>query len=46
MIQDNAKNLAQPSEEEIQKMIEERANKLFEEKVEERLIRDRNNRER
>ena len=46
VIQDNAKNLAQPSEEEIQKMIEERANKLFEEKVEERLIRDRNNRER
>lgn len=46
VIQDDVENLAQPGEEEIQKMIEERANKLFEEKVEERLIRDRNNRER
>lgn len=33
-------------EDDIQKQIEERANKLFEEKVEERLIRDRVNRER
>ena len=33
-------------EDDIQKQIEERANKLFEEKVEERLIRDRINRER
>lgn len=33
-------------EDDIEKQIEERANKLFEEKVEERLIRDRVNRER
>lgn len=33
-------------EDDIQKQIEERANKLFEEKVEERLVRDRVNRER
>ena len=33
-------------EDDIQKQIEERANKLFEEKVEERLVRDRINRER
>lgn len=33
-------------EDDIQRQIEERANKLFEEKVEERLIRDRVNRER
>ena len=33
-------------EDDIQKQIEERANKLFEDKVEERLIRDRINRER
>lgn len=33
-------------DDDIQKQIEERANKLFEEKVEERLIRDRVNRER
>lgn len=34
-----------PSQEDIEKQIEERANKLFEEKVEQRLIRDRINRE-
>lgn len=33
-------------EDDIQRQIEERANKLFEEKVEERLVRDRINRER
>lgn len=34
------------TEDDIQRQIEERANKLFEEKVEERLVRDRINRER
>lgn len=34
------------SEDDIEKLIEERANKLFQEKVEERLKRDRNSRER
>lgn len=44
-IQENVEEAEQPSED-IQKLVEERANKLFEEKVEERLIRDRINRER
>lgn len=35
----------QANSEEIERLAEERANKLFEEKVEERLIRDRNKRE-
>lgn len=43
--QENVEETEQPSED-IQKLVEERANKLFEEKVEERLIRDRINRER
>lgn len=37
---------AEQFSEDIEKLVEERANKLFEEKVEERLIRDRVNRER
>ena len=37
---------SQDNEEDIDKLVEERANKLFEEKVEERLVRDRNKRER
>lgn len=43
--QENVEETELPSED-IQKLVEERANKLFEEKVEERLIRDRINRER
>ena len=44
-VQENVEETEQPSED-IQKLVEERANKLFEEKVEERLRRDRINRER
>ena len=44
-VQENVEETELPSED-IQKLVEERANKLFEEKVEERLIRDRINRER
>lgn len=44
-VQGNVEETEQSSED-IQKLVEERANKLFEEKVEERLIRDRINRER
>ena len=43
--QESAKE-AEQSSEDIEKLVEERANKLFEEKVEERLVRDRINRER
>lgn len=45
-VQETTQEVETPSEEDIEKMIEERANKLFEEKVEDRLIRDRINRER
>ena len=44
-VQENVEETEQSSED-IQKLVEERANKLFEEKVEERLVRDRINRER
>lgn len=44
-IQENVEETEQSSED-IQKLVEERANKLFEEKVKERLVRDRINRER
>ena len=44
-VQENVEETEQSSED-IKKLVEERANKLFEEKVEERLIRDRINRER
>lgn len=39
-------NTSQDNEEDIDKLVEERANKLFEEKVEDRLIRDRAKRDR
>ena len=39
-------NASQDNEEDIDKLVEERANKLFEEKVEDRLIRDRAKRDR
>jgi len=45
-IQENTQEVETPSQEDIERQIEERANKRFEEKVEERLIRDRNTRER
>lgn len=47
-VQDNTQevNVENPSQEDIEKQIEERANKLFEEKVEDRLLRDRIRRER
>lgn len=44
-VQENVEE-AEQSSEDIEKLVEERANKLFEEKVEERLVRDRINRER
>lgn len=44
-VQENVEETQQSSED-IEKLVEERANKLFEEKVEERLVRDRINRER
>lgn len=45
-VQDTAETVVQPSEEDIEKRIEERANKIAEEKIEARLIRDRVKRER
>lgn len=39
-------NASQDNEQDIEKLVEERANKLFEEKVEDRLIRDRAKRDR
>lgn len=45
-IQESTQEVENPNQDDIEKQIEERANKLFEEKVEERLIRDRASRER
>lgn len=45
-IQETTQEVESPTQEDIEKQIEEKANKLFEEKVEERLKRDRINRER
>ena len=45
-VQETTEKVETPSQEDIERQIEERANKLFEEKVEQRLIRDRVNRER
>lgn len=45
-IQETTQEVENPNQDDIEKQIEERANKLFEEKVEERLIRDRASRER
>lgn len=45
-VQETTQEVETPSQEDIERMIEERANKLFEEKVEQRLLRDRINRER
>lgn len=45
-VQDTTETVEQPSEEDIEKRIEERANKIAEEKIEARLIRDRVKRER
>lgn len=45
-IQEITQEVENPNQDDIEKQIEERANKLFEEKVEERLIRDRASRER
>ena len=44
--QEEAKEAESNQNDDIERLVEERANKLFEEKVEERLIRDRVNRER
>lgn len=44
-VQETTEEVVTPSQEDIERMIEERANKLCEEKIEKRLIRDRNNRE-
>lgn len=44
--QEEAKEAENNQNNDIERLVEERANKLFEEKVEERLIRDRVNRER
>ena len=45
-VQDTTETVVQPSEEDIEKRIEERANQIAEEKIEARLIRDRVKRER
>lgn len=45
-VQDTTETVEQPSEDDIEKRIEERANKIAEEKIEARLIRDRVKRER
>ena len=45
-VQETTQEVETPSEEDIEKMIEERANKKTEEQIEQRLIRDRINRER
>lgn len=45
-IQDTTQEVVTPSQEDIEKMIEERANKLTEEKIRDRLARDRASRER
>ena len=45
-IQDTTQEVVTPSQEDIEKMIEERANKLTEEKIQDRLARDRATRER
>ncbi len=45
-VQDTTEEVEQPSEDDIEKRIEERANKIAEEKIEARLIRDRVKRER
>lgn len=45
-VQDTTETVEQPSDDDIEKRIEERANKIAEEKIEARLIRDRVKRER
>ena len=45
-IQETTEEVATPSQEDIERMIEERANKRTQEQIEQRLIRDRINRER
>lgn len=45
-VQETTEEVATPSQEDIEKMIEERANKRTQEQIEQRLIRDRINRER
>ena len=45
-VQETTEEVEKPNEDDIEKQIEERANKLFEEKIEARLIRDRRKRER
>lgn len=45
-VQETTQEVETPSQEDIEKMIEERANKKTEEQIEQRLIRDRINRER
>lgn len=45
-VQETTQEIEMPSQEDIEKMIEERANKKTEEQIEQRLIRDRINRER
>lgn len=45
-VQDTTENVVQPNAEDIERQIEERANKIAEEKMEARLIRDRIKRER
>ena len=45
-VQDTTETVEQPSEDDIEKRIEERANQIAEEKIEARLIRDRVKRER
>ena len=45
-VQNTTQEVVTPSEEDIQRQIEERANKIAEEKIEARLIRDRIKRER
>lgn len=45
-VQNTTEEVVKPNDEDLEKLIEERANKIAEEKIEARLIRDRNKRER